>query len=203
MSIRYFYILSLLLIVIGCSQNSERISSDSTDLIKSDTNNTTSTSEDYDLARGRRELKDHFIYGEIRYSAALITSRKFLERKGTSLPQDEIDDLKNEYVLILDLKSISQKSRSPFDLEQCQLPKDKAIKRFSFDFENLIYITSPKERIFPSGSHFERDFGLSDRIRLVCFFTLNSNSDNYTLHINDQLFGAGERIIELKKPELI
>ena len=131
-------------------------------------------------------------YKEVGYEVKTISAIEFLEIEGENISSDDMDELKKESVFILDITSLSKSSRSPFTLKQCSLNKEKAIEYFSFKLEDKIHVKQNGESFQPTGSHFERDFGLSDRLRVILFFKNVDLNQSLEFFYQDNLFGAGK-----------
>ncbi|MEX2482917.1 MAG: hypothetical protein WED10_00055 [Brumimicrobium sp.] len=142
------------------------------------------------------------IYKEVGYEVKPISAIDFLERKGESIAPDDIEQLKKESVFILDISSLSTSKRTPFSLEQCTLDKETAIEHFAFNLEKEVQVKQGAKIFQPTGSHFERDFGVSDRLRVVFFFKDLSLNKSFEFIYIDRLFGAQELnfIFEQNKP---
>lgn len=139
---------------------------------------------------------------EVGYEVKPISAIDFLERKGESIDPKDMDHLKRESAFILDISSLSASKKSPFSLEQCALEKEKAIEYFAFNLEKEIWAKQDDKIFQPTGSHFERDFGLSNRLRIVFFFKDLDLNKPFEFLYQDQLFGAKELnfIFEQNKP---
>lgn len=141
-------------------------------------------------------------YKEVGYEIKTISAIEFLERNGENVSSEDIEELKKESVFILDITSLSKSTRSPFSLDQCTLDKEKAIEYFSFKLEDKIHIKQSGQSFRPTGSHFERDFGLSDRLRVVMFFKNVDLNESLEFIYQDYLFGAHELIFSFEQNKL-
>jgi len=204
--LKYLWI-SIFILLLACKSKNHQDSEshEKTGVVLADSSKKEQLAGGYTFRKKDSKQENSFVFGQAKFSARMVSSKVFLERKGIEKTIDEKKgDIEDEYIIILDIQSLSQKTKSPFELDQCQKEKSSAIQSFSFTYKKNISLVSSENKYFPAGVHFERDFGLSDRIRLLCFFSgVDDHEDRFELHLNDRLFGAGNRKIRLKKPELI
>lgn len=137
------------------------------------------------------ENESRLTYKEVGYTIKYVSALDFLERKGTIVEKEDIPSLEKETVIMVEFTSLNRGKKSPFDLQQCRYEKSKAIEFLAFQMEKNIMISQRDSIYTPNGMHFERDFGISDRLRTVAFFKGFDPSQDFQVIFKDQLFGGG------------
>lgn len=127
---------------------------------------------------------------EVEFRAKYISGLQFIDRKGFEIDQKEKEELKNEMVMFLEFKSLSQKTKNPLELEQCMYKYENAIEYLVSNIEDDIKIKQGAKTYNPEGVHFERDFSLSNRLRVLVFFNKLDHERPFALELRDRLFGG-------------
>jgi|GEM_PF-3492094 len=149
-------------------------------------------SQQWVLNKGEVLSRDVKKYGELLVGVKHVSALKFIERTGQVVLEEDKESLKDESVFILEFKSLSAKERNPLNLPQCNLTFEEGIKHLSFDLENSITIEQGDSIFTANGSHFERDFSLSDRLRVIAFFKGINRNKEFNFSLNDEVFGGGK-----------
>lgn len=148
--------------------------------------------QEWILKDGEVLSKDIKKYGDLLVGIKHIRALEFLEKSGKTVQENDRESLQNETVFIVEFKSLSTKERNPLNLPQCNLTFEEGIKHLSFDLENSITIEQGDSIFTANGSHFERDFSLSDRLRVITFFKGINTKKEFNFSLNDEVFGGGK-----------
>lgn len=149
---------------------------------------------------GFREMKIEIIedktikknrYGDLSVSVRHISALEFIEKTGRKIDSIDIDALLQESVFIMDFKSLTQKHRNPLNLKQCNVSFEEGVKFMAFEIEKRLKIIQEDSVYHSNGVHFERDFSLSDRLRVVAFFKGVNREKEFTYFFDDKIFGGG------------
>ncbi|HZH87992.1 MAG TPA: hypothetical protein VFD78_02330 [Chitinophagaceae bacterium] len=146
--------------------------------------------QEWVLEKGEVLSKDIKKYGEIIVGVKHISALKFIEKTGRIIKKADRESLKNESVFIIEFKSLNEKQRNPLNLNQCKLSYEEGVKYLAFELENNIKILQDDSVFIARGSQFERDFSLSDRLRVITFFKGVNRKKEFNFLLNDMLFGG-------------
>lgn len=183
------YILTILPSILFFSCNEEN---ENKKLMDNDHGNTVEfTSNDWFLKDGEVMSRDTKKVKDVLIGARHVSAIDFLENKKKKPKQEDIISLREETVLILEFKSLNKTHRNPLNLDQCLMSYEKGIEHLSFGLEEYVEIIQNDSTYQANGSHFERDFGLSDRLRIVMFFKGINRKEDFKLSLNDAVFGGG------------
>ncbi|PHR46618.1 MAG: hypothetical protein COA32_10775 [Fluviicola sp.] len=148
--------------------------------------------QEWILKDGEVLSKDIKKYGSLLVGIRHVGALEFLEKSGRSVEESDKESLKDESVFIVEFKSLSAKERNPLNLPQCNLGFEEGVEHLAFELEKSIKIKQGDSIYTPNGSHFERDFSLSDRLRIITFFKGVNRNKEFNFLLNDELFGGGQ-----------
>tara|TARA_B100000508_G_scaffold137355_2_gene131769 strand:+ start:74189 stop:74803 length:615 start_codon:yes stop_codon:yes gene_type:complete len=185
--ILYILTISPLILFISCNEGNQN-----KELISEDHGNTAEfTSNDWFLKEGEVMSRDTKKVKDVLIGARHVSAIDFLKNSNKKAKPGDLKSLREETVLILEFKSLNKKHRNPLNLDQCVMPYEKGIEHLSFNLDESVEITQDDSVYMANGTHFERDFGLSDRLRIVMFFKGINRKEDFKLSLNDVVFGGG------------
>ena len=130
-------------------------------------------------------------FGEVSYIAKFLPALEFLARKKEKVAENDKKDLETESVILLEFSSRKQSVADVLKLKQCALDYEKAIEYLSFRIESDMHVEQEGKIFTPTGTHFEREFNLSSRKRVLCYFKNIDPKKEFKLVFHDKLLGAG------------
>lgn len=130
-------------------------------------------------------------FKEVKYQAKFLPALEFLKRKGENIDSRDINDLKSESVVLLEFSSLKQSSTDVLKLKQCTKEYEKAIEYLAFGIEQDIHIEQSGKKFLPTGVLFEREFNLTNKKRILCYFKGIDSKADFKLVFNDQVLSAG------------
>ena len=150
------------------------------------------------------------VFRQVKYQAKVLPALEFLKRKGEQVATGDKADLAKESVILLEFSSLKQSTADVLKLEQCKLDYEKAIEHLSFSIESDLHIEQKGQVIHPNGIQYEREFNISSKKRILCYFSGVDLESDFKLILNDELFGAGilkynlknERYLEKQASEI-
>jgi hypothetical protein len=129
--------------------------------------------------------------GEVLIGVKYTSALNFIERTGRKDDALDEEKIKDETVFFLEFKSLNISKKDPLLLNQCELNYEEAVKYLSFELEKQIQIEQNGKIFSPNGLHFERDFNVSDRMRVIAFFKGVQTEQDFKFLLDDKLFGGG------------
>jgi hypothetical protein len=130
-------------------------------------------------------------YKEVRYDLKVVSALDFLKRKKEKVEPTDLPFLKNEVVFMLELSSQKREEKDVLNLKQCELEYEKAIEYLAFHIQEDIYLKQGNRKLFPNSVHFEREFNISGKKRVLFFLTGLKLDSDFEVIWNDQVLEAG------------
>jgi hypothetical protein len=137
---------------------------------------------------------------EIHYSAQ-YRPKEFMaltELKGETFSSELLDSVSNTYAdgTYFNIKLSSDSKTSPmlkYGIASEQDYYDR-IRFFSSEFQRNIKLVNGDDTTYCDFSHFERSYGISPDISILCHFPTNQQKIAGALHLNEPFFSSGETI---------
>lgn len=132
------------------------------------------------------------IVNGIKYNFSIVQALDFIKRNGDIPNEEDVNDLKEESVLIFEISDVNQ-FRSIFENRNLQTNKDNMIQYLIGNIKNDIIIFQAGNKFEPNGVQYEGVVGAHDnKIRVLAFFKGVKTDQEYELQYNDFLYSAGK-----------
>lgn len=124
------------------------------------------------------------------YSINSIAALDFIARKGKTPKAEDIESLKEEQVLILEME-LENEMQSVFESKRLQIKKNDVIEYINAKIINDIWVEQNGKEFTPKGHQYENSFGKQNRMRIYFYFKGINLKNNYRAIFNDRLYGSG------------
>lgn len=127
------------------------------------------------------------------YSADVISALEFLQRKGEVPSGEDLESLKKENVLILEIETHESLS-SIFDSKKIKFDKDEAMSYMMSGILGDVSILQNNEEISAYDVLLDKDISNASgnkKVRFFLFLNEFNTNDSYKIKYFDRLFGGG------------
>lgn len=126
----------------------------------------------------------------ISYRIKYMPAIEFLEKKGEMIDPSDLESLKKEQVLLLEIQS-DKPYEEILDDQRMSMPKDEAINFLGSSINSDLVVTQNKQEIRANGCSYEGMVGDKSKIRCVFFFSNIHLEKDFDIRFYDRLFQAG------------
>lgn len=124
------------------------------------------------------------------YQVQLMPALDYLRRKGETVAQSDINDLKKESVAILQI-ALTDKHKDILGENQLQLPKEDALMYLSDQISQDLQITQNRKDVMPYGVRFDGHVGATNQVKVHLYFKDLKLNQPMKVMLYDRLFGKG------------
>lgn len=146
-------------------------------------------------AENSNERKVAETHNDVRYKIDLLSAKDFIERKGERVAKSDVQKLKKESVLILEMH-VNDRVKSALESSKMVMSKEDAVSYLMSGIIKDVTIGQKKETFKPYEVLYDGHLTGANKLRVFLFFQDVDLNKTSKIQFYDRLFGAG--LINLK-----